>query len=201
MTPLRMTGGGSFSPAIDSRLRALLQSLPIPDGAFASVIGKFEVLRELESIGGTGIFAQAAEHAAAQVIGKGGELFSACIWIAFAAHHNQMFGTCQRAQVARNTKGFVGIGINVKPRRATVAFGNLGPFQGVLLRIDLVWILVAEGDREALEQVYEENSPQKLRNSGAHVISLAFWAREKAARPAFTSPTVVPGTQFERRFT
>ena len=47
------------------RLWPLFQHLAIPYRAFASVIGQFEILGQLQRVGGTGVLAQPAEHAAA----------------------------------------------------------------------------------------------------------------------------------------
>src|ERR1700722_3842065 len=46
-------------------LRTFFQRLAIPDPAFAGVAGEFKILREFESVDGTGVFAEATEHAAA----------------------------------------------------------------------------------------------------------------------------------------
>src|SRR5690242_3004748 len=83
-------------------LRALLQHLSVPNGAFAGVVGELEVLSELQSIGGTGVLAEAAKHAAAQIVGEVGKLFAAGLFVALARDHNQILGTGQRAQVAGN---------------------------------------------------------------------------------------------------
>src|SRR5260370_36162397 len=52
-------------------LRTFFQRLAIPDPAFASIAGEFEILRKFERVDGTGVRAEAAKHAAAQ---GGGEL-------------------------------------------------------------------------------------------------------------------------------
>src|SRR5438874_843482 len=43
---------------------SLLQTVPVPDGSFAGVIGHFEILRQFEGVGGASILAQPAKHAA-----------------------------------------------------------------------------------------------------------------------------------------
>src|SRR5260370_27691996 len=58
-------------------LRTLVQRLAIPDPAFASIAGQFEILRKFERVDGTGVLAEAAEHAAAQVVGEVGEFLAA----------------------------------------------------------------------------------------------------------------------------
>src|SRR2546426_4799539 len=69
------------------RLRTLLQHLAIPDGAFAGVVGQLEVLGQLQRVGGTGVLAQAAKHAAAQVVSKIGEFLAAALLLSFACEH------------------------------------------------------------------------------------------------------------------
>lgn len=44
--------------------RAHFKAMPVPDSAFAAEISHLEILRKLEAIGGAGVFAQTAEHAA-----------------------------------------------------------------------------------------------------------------------------------------
>src|ERR1700730_2720656 len=73
------------------RLRALLQHLAVPDGAFAGVAGQLKILGKLQRIGGTSVLAQTAKHAAAEVVGKVGEFLAAGVLISFAFEHNQDF--------------------------------------------------------------------------------------------------------------
>src|ERR1035437_9970048 len=108
---------------VDGGLRTLLEFLAVPDHTFAGEARKLEILGEFERIGGASIFAQAAEHAAAQVVGKIGELFAARLFIALAGNHDQVFWTSQGAQIAGNAQRFAGVGVDVQPRRAAVALG------------------------------------------------------------------------------
>src|SRR5712691_6277748 len=94
-------------------LRTLFQRLAIPDPAFASIAGKFEILRTFERVDGTGVFAETAEHAAAQVVGEVGELLAAGVFVARARDHDQILRAGQRTQVARNAHGLVGTWIDV----------------------------------------------------------------------------------------
>src|SRR2546430_471529 len=55
---------------IQRRLGAFFQCLAIPDPALARIAGEFEILRKFECVYRTGILAQSAEHAAAQVVGE-----------------------------------------------------------------------------------------------------------------------------------
>src|SRR5437879_13507505 len=79
-------------------LRTLLQHLAVPDGAFASVAGELEVLSELKGIGRTGVLAEAAKHAAAQVVGEVGKFFAAGFLVAPGREHGQGLRTRQRGQ-------------------------------------------------------------------------------------------------------
>src|SRR6202035_6191165 len=72
------------------RLRTLLQRFAVPDPAFAGVAGEFEVLGEFEGVDGTSVFAEAAEHAAAQVVGEVGEFLAAGVLVARAGDHDQV---------------------------------------------------------------------------------------------------------------
>src|SRR6266446_4328867 len=59
--------------AVLRRLLTLFESLAVPDPAFPRVAGELEILRQLQGVDGTSVFAEAAEHAAAQVVGEVGE--------------------------------------------------------------------------------------------------------------------------------
>ena len=139
------------------RLRTFFQRLAVPDPAFAGVAGEFEILREFERVDGTGIFAEAAEHAAAQVVGEVGEFLAAGLLVARAGDHDQIFRAGQRAQVAGDAHGLVGVRIDVEPGRAAIALGHLRPLHGILLGIDFLGILIAEGDLQSLQKVDKKN--------------------------------------------
>jgi hypothetical protein len=147
------------------RLRTFFQRLAIPDPAFASVAGEFEILREFEGIDGTSVLAEATEHAAAQVVGEVGQFLAAGLLVARARYHDQIFRASQRAQVTGDTHGLVGIGINIQPRRAPVPLRHLRPLQGILLGIDLLGILVAERDLQPLKQVDQKNFAEQALHS------------------------------------
>src|SRR6185437_16575344 len=125
------------------------RSSDLPDGALASVVREFEILSELESIGWTGVLAEATKHAPTQVVGEGGEFFTPCLLIAFACDNDQVFRTGQSTQVARNAECLVGIWINVQTGCPAVALGNLRPLQRILLSVNFLWILIAKGDTQA----------------------------------------------------
>src|SRR5208337_2091328 len=97
-----------------------------------------------------GILAEAAEHAAAQVVGEVGQFLAARVGVALATYHNQVLGTGQRTQVARNAQRFVGIGIVVEAGRAAEPLGDLRSLQRILLGDGFLRILVAKGDLQAL---------------------------------------------------
>ncbi len=143
------------------RLRTFFEGFAVPDPSLAGIAGELEILRELKRVNWAGVFAQSAEHAAAQVIGKIGEFFSSRLLVARAGNHDQILRACQRTEIAGNAHGFVGIGVDVQARRTPVSFGNLRPFQRVLLGIDLFWILIAERDLQSLEKVDKKNLSQK----------------------------------------
>jgi hypothetical protein len=156
------------------RLRTFFQGLAVPDPAFSGVAGEFEILREFEGIDGACVFAEAAEHAAAQIIGKVGKFFAAGLFVARARYHDQILRTGQRAQIAGDAHGLVGIGIHIQPRRATVTLGHLRPLHGILLGIDFLGILIAEGNLQPLKQVDEKNfAEQVLHSHDEASISLA----------------------------
>src|SRR3989338_9233502 len=63
---------------------AFLEQVAVPDGALAGVVGEFEILRELEGVGGAGVLAAAAEHAAGEGVGKVGALLRVLLGVAGA---------------------------------------------------------------------------------------------------------------------
>src|SRR6266852_8519572 len=64
----RTSGRGLLS--VHGGLRTLFERLEVPDHAFASVVRELEILGKFERISRASIFAQAAEHATAQVVRK-----------------------------------------------------------------------------------------------------------------------------------
>src|SRR5690348_4335014 len=112
-------GGLEASTFVLSGFGALFEHLPVPDQPLAGVSGQLEILSQLQCIHWAGIFAQPAEHAAGKVVGEVGQLFAAGLLVALAAHHDQGLRTCQRAQVAGDTKGFAVFRVDVEPRSAS----------------------------------------------------------------------------------
>src|ERR1700687_5037909 len=110
-----------LSTRVVRRRGSLLQSVPIPNGAFARVAGHFEVLRQLETVGGAGVLAKPAEHAARSVISEMRENLAPRSIVALPAHHNQVFRASQRAQIARNAQRLPSIRIDIQPRRPAIA--------------------------------------------------------------------------------
>ncbi len=141
---------------IHSRLRPFLQRLAIPDHALAAEIRKFKILGEFERIGWASIFAEAAKHATAKIVGKVYKLFAARLLITLAGYNDQILGAYQCAQIAGNAQTFVSVWIDVQPRRSSVALGYLWPFQGILLGIDFLGILIPERHAESLDEVHQE---------------------------------------------
>jgi len=141
-------------------LRTFFQCLAIPDPAFARIASEFEILSEFERVHRAGIFTEAAEHAAAQVVGEIRQLLAAGLLVAGAGDYDQILRAGQRAQIAGDAHGLVGIGVDVKPRRAAIALGHLRPLQRILLGIDLLGILIAEGNFQSLQKIDEEDFAQ-----------------------------------------
>lgn len=131
----------------------MFETVAIPDGAFACEVSHFEVLGEFESVDGTGIFAQAAEHAAGCIVGEVGEDLAASGVIALPADDDEVFRAGQCAKIATDAKSFAGFGIVVEARRATIALGDHGPLERVLLGDDVLGILGAEGYRKAFQKI------------------------------------------------
>src|SRR2546426_12535528 len=88
-------------------MRALLQHLAVPDGAFAGVAGELEVLSELKGIGRTGVLAEAAKHAAAQVVGEVGKFFAAGLFLLAARGPHQILPARPRAPGAGQRQRFL----------------------------------------------------------------------------------------------
>src|ERR1700674_1018041 len=140
--------------SVDGGLRTLLQRLEVPDHAFPRVVRELEILGEFKGVGRTSIFAQAAEHATAQVVGEFQKLFAAGFFIAFAGNNDQVFRAGHSAQVAGNAESLVGIRVDVQPRRASVPLGYLRPLQRILLSINFLGMLISERHAKSLDQVH-----------------------------------------------
>src|SRR5713226_936572 len=152
-----LRGGELLS--VHGRLRTLFERLEIPDHAFAGVVRELEILGKFERIGRASIFAQAAEHATAQVVGEFHELFAAGFFIALAGNNDQVFRTSHCAQIAGNAESLVGVWIDVQPRRAPVALGNLRALQRILLGVYVLRMLISERHAKSLHQVQQKHLP------------------------------------------
>src|SRR5208337_3174762 len=89
----------AFLPCIPHGLRSLLQRLPVPDHSFPRIVGYLKVLSQFQRVHGASVLAQATEHAARKVIGEGCQSLLA-VFGPGPSHHNQVFRTRQRAEVA-----------------------------------------------------------------------------------------------------
>ena len=127
--------------------------------AYVRPRGDDNVAARTLDISRTGVLTKSAKHAAAKVVGEGGELLATGGGIAFTADHNQVLRTGEGAKVAGNAQGFIGIGIDVEPRRSPIPFRNLRALQRILLGIDLLGVLITKGYREALEEIEEQHFP------------------------------------------
>src|SRR5215467_5352383 len=107
--------------------RALLQAVPVPDSSFATVISHFEILRQFQSIGGAGVLAQPAKHAARSVVSKMRQHFSASRVVSRPSDDDKIFRAGQGAQIASDAKRFAGFWIVIQARRAAVSLRNHGP--------------------------------------------------------------------------
>ena len=151
--------------SVHGGLRTLLERLEVPDHAFTRVVRELEILGEFKGVGRTSIFAQAAEHTPAQVVGEFQELFAAGFFVALAGNNNQIFRAGHRAQVAGNAESLVGIRIDVQPRRSSVSLGYLRPLQRILLSINFLGMLISERHAKSLDQVDQKHLPQDVGDS------------------------------------
>src|SRR5271165_5521019 len=78
---LRPQVGRDILAPVRVGLRALLQRFPVPDEPFPAVIRHLEILGQLQRVHRTRVLAKSAEHAAAQVVGKLGELLAARFFV------------------------------------------------------------------------------------------------------------------------
>ena len=150
------------SLSIDGGLRTTLECLAVPNHAFAGIVGKLEILGELECVSWASILAKSTEHAAAKIVSEVCEFFASGLLVAFAGNDDEMLGAGERAKIASDTECLVGICIHVEPRSTAVALSNLRPFQWILLGVNLFGILIAEGDGEAFDQVDQEHLADEL---------------------------------------
>ena len=98
------------------RRRPDFQAMAIPDGAFAAISRHFKILGQLETVSGTCVFAQTAEHAARSIVGEMGQHLAAGGVVALPSYYDQIFRAGQGAQIARDAERFAGFGIDVQAR-------------------------------------------------------------------------------------
>ena len=70
-----------------------------------------------------------------------------------------------KADVTGNAEGFVGIGIDVQPRRSAVTLSDLRPLQRILLGVDFLRVLIAKRDVQSLDQIDQKHFPQDFGHS------------------------------------
>jgi hypothetical protein len=158
----------SVNPGTGSLARVMrgggadFQAMTVPDGAFAAVVGHLEILGQFEAIGGAGVFAEAAEHAAGGVVGEGGEDFSAGGVVAQPANYDQIFRARERAKIAGNAERFAGFGVDIQARGAAITFGDHGALLRILFRVYVLGRLVAKSEPHAFEEVYQKDTAKKF---------------------------------------
>ena len=155
-----------------SRSRANFETVTIPYGAFAVVVGHLEILGQFETIGGTSVFTQSAEHAARKIVGKGSENFAARRLIAQPADDDEIFRAREGTQIARDAECLAGFWIVVEPRRAAVALSHHRALERVLLGIGVLRGLVAKGKPQTFEEVHEEDFTKHFGEAFAHPASV-----------------------------
>src|SRR5271165_825813 len=136
----------SYSLLVLRRSRSLLKHLPVPDSAFACVTRQLEVLGQLKRIHRTGILAEPTEHAAREVVGERRKVLVMGLLVAHAGYDNQVFRTGKRTKIAGDAESFVRVWIDIEPRRTAIAFRYFGPLRRILLSVNVLWILIPEGD-------------------------------------------------------
>jgi hypothetical protein len=156
---------------IQRGLRTFFQHFTIPYPAFARIAGEFEILRKFERINWTSVFAKAAKHTTAQVVGKICKFLAASLLIARARNNNQIFRARDGAEITCDAHSLVGIGIDVKARCTTITLSDFRPLHRVLLGVDFLGVLIAKGDLKALQQIDEENLAQQVgyRHNGRRI--------------------------------
>src|SRR3989338_3459401 len=178
---LRMTRSVCRLAGVADGGGAFFEQVAVPDGALAGVVGELEILRELEGVGGAGVFAAAAEHAARQIVGKVGEHLAAALVVAGPADDDQVLRAGECAEVAGDAEGFAGLGIVVEAGGAAVALGHHGALLGVLLGVAGARALVAEGPPQARQEVNQEQPLERFL---------------RVHRPARTSPLTLSAGAF-----
>src|SRR6266540_3529785 len=102
-----------------NRLSSLFEHLAIPNETRARVRRQLEVLRQLQAISWTCFLTQRAEHAARRIENEFVEHLFAPRLAGdddFDIHRNHVdaiFGTCERAEITRDAKRLMRLGIHV----------------------------------------------------------------------------------------
>ena len=96
------------------------------------------------------------------VVGEGGQDLAARGIIALPADHDQIFRAGQGAEIAGDAQRFAGLRIDVEARGAAIALGHHGPLERILLGVNILGILVAEGHPHALGQVHKKKLPEQI---------------------------------------
>src|ERR1700741_2340437 len=151
-----------FLSSVACRRRALFQTVPVPDRAFAAVISHFKILRQFQRIRRTGILAQAAEHAPRRIICKRRQHFPPRCVIAFPSYDDQVLRACQRAQIASDAQRLPRLRVLVQPRRSSISFRYHRPFQWILLGTNILRKLRPERDGHAPQKVCLEYTFHKI---------------------------------------
>src|SRR5215467_13197398 len=156
LLPCLLYGPARYLP-VWRRSRSLLEYLPIPDSAFTRIARQLEILRQFKRVDRTGIFTEPTEHAAREVVGKRRQFLPPSLLVPQAAYHNQVFRTRQRAKIAGDAESFVCVRVEIEPRRAPIALSYSGSLRGVLLGVDVPWILMPERDPHPLQQIHQQD--------------------------------------------
>ena len=157
--------GGTELPNVSRRSRSLLEPMPVPDCAFTRVGGHFEILRELQTIGRASVLTKSAKHAARGVVCECRQDLTSRGVVALPANDDQIFRAGQRTKIASNAQRLAGFWIDIEAGRAAIALRNHRPFQGILLSIDVLWVLRAKGEQQALPEVHHKHPAKYLYHS------------------------------------
>lgn len=135
--------------------------MPVPDRAFARVGGHLEILGQFKAIGGTGVFAQTAEHASGSIVGERSEHFATRSVVAMPADDDQIFRAGQGTEIAGDTKGFAGLRVHIQARRPAVPFRHHRALLRILLSINIFRVLRTEGQEQALPKIRQKQPTQE----------------------------------------
>ena len=139
--------------------------MPVPNCAFARVGGHFKILRELQTVSGASVLTKSAKHAARGVVGECRQDLAPRGVVALPANDDQVLRAGQRTKIASNAQRLAGFRVDIEPGRAAIALGNHRSFQGILLGIDVLWVLRAEGEQQTLPEVHHKHPAKYLYHS------------------------------------